>query len=183
MNLRLADVVIVNKEKSAKPRNVKIVKNNVRKYNPSAIIIDARSVIKVNRPDLIKGKRVLVVEDGPTLTHGGMPFGAGMLAAVQYKAKPVDPRPYAVGSLRDVFKTYKHLKKVLPAMGYGEQQIKELEQTINSTPADAVISGTPIDLRRIIRTNKPIVRIRYELQEIGKPTLSDILRKVLAKFF
>ena len=150
------------------------------KVNPNAIVIDAESPITVENPDAIKGKRVLVVEDGPTLTHGGMKFGAGYLAAKKYGAKEIiDPRPYAVGSIKETYKKYPHLDLILPAMGYGKQQIKELEETINNADADLVIIGTPIDLRRLIKINKPADRVRYELKEMGPTTLEDIIKKFL----
>jgi predicted GTPase len=130
----------------------------------------------VNDPALIQGKRVLVVEDGPTLTHGGMSYGAGTIAAKQFSATPIDPRPYSSGSIKKTFLKYPHLGNLLPAMGYSKKQVRELERTINRVPADSVISGTPIDLRRIIHVNKPIVRIRYNLEETSRPNLKEIVR-------
>lgn len=168
INLLSADIVIINKEKTASKKNIEIVRNNIKKYNPRARIVDAESVITVSDPSLLRNKKVLVVEDGPTLTHGGMAYGAGTIAARRYRAKIVDPRPYLFGSLKETFKKYPHLGKILPAMGYGKPQIRELEKIINKVPCDTVISGTPIDLRRILRTKKPVVRIRYELKEIGE---------------
>lgn len=181
INAQLADVVIVNKEKTAKLKNIKMVKENIKRINPGAIIIDATSPITVDKPELIKGKRALVVEDGPTLTHGGMAFGAGTIAAKRFNCKIIDPRKYSVGSLKDIFKEYKQLGNVLPAMGYSERQIKELEKTINNAECDVVISGTPIDLRRVIKTNKEVVRVRYELKEIGEPNLETIIKDFLQK--
>lgn len=180
-NLRMADVVIINKEKTATKAGIQTVRENIKMFNPKSMIIDASSVITVNDPSIIQGKHVLVVEDGPTLTHGGMPYGAGTIAARQFSAIPVDPRPHSRGSIRKIFKEYPHLKNVLPAMGYSGTQLRELQQTINRTKCDAVISGTPIDLRRIIRVNKPIVRIRYNLEEISKPNLTKIIKKFLAR--
>lgn len=180
-NFRMADVIIINKEKTALKGSIRILKGHIKKYNPRAKVVDANSLITVNEPDLIKGKRVLVVEDGPTLTHGEMFYGAGTIAARRFSAKIVDPRPYAVGSIKQTFKKYPHLGDVLPAMGYSEKQIRELEKTINKVECDAVISGTPIDLRRIIKVIKPIVRIQYNLEEISKPDLKDILKKFLQK--
>jgi predicted GTPase len=180
-NLRMADVIIINKERTAPRGGVQKVKESISRYNPRAVVVDARSVITVNDPSLIHGKRVLVVEDGPTLTHGGMQYGAGTIAAKQFSAKPIDPRPYSIGSIRSVFKKYPHLGRVLPAMGYSPKQVRELEQTINKAPADAVISGTPIDLRKIIKSKKPIVRIHYNLEEISTPDLEDIVKKFLKK--
>jgi predicted GTPase len=182
-NFRMADVIIINKEKSAKPSALKIVKNNIQRYNPGAVVIDAASAITLDESKLIKGKKVLVIEDGPTLTHGGMSFGAGTIAAKRFGAKPIDPRPYATGSIKEVFKKYTHLKNVLPAMGYTPSQLKELRKIINNAKCDAVVSGTPIDLRRVFNANKPILRIRYDLQEIGKPTLSGVLEKLMKKVF
>jgi predicted GTPase len=160
-----------------------IVKNNIAKYNPAAVVIDAESAVTTTKPHLVERKKVLVVEDGPTLTHGGMTFGAGTIAARRLKAKIVDPRPYAKGSIKQVFKKYPKLKNVLPAMGYGKEQTKELQDIINAVPCDVVVAGTPIDLRKVIKSKKPIVRIRYELQEVGTPTLSDILDKLIEKMF
>jgi len=181
-NLRMADVVVINKVDTADPANVEIVKANVKKANPNAIVVEAASPITVDDSASVKGKRVLVVEDGPTLTHGNMAYGAGTIAAKRLGAKEiVDPRPYAVGSIKDTFKKYTHLSAQLPAMGYGEKQVEELEKTINATPCDLVIIGTPIDLRKLVKLNKPAVRARYELQEVGKPDLEEILRKRFMK--
>jgi len=181
-NLRMADVVVINKVDTADPANVEIVKANVKKANPNAIVVEAASPITVDDSASVKGKRVLVVEDGPTLTHGNMAYGAGTIAAKRLGAKEiVDPRPYAVGSIKDTFKKYTHLSALLPAMGYGEKQVEELEKTINATPCDLVIIGTPIDLRKLVKLNKPAVRARYELQEVGKPDLEEILRKRFMK--
>jgi predicted GTPase len=181
-NLRMADVVVINKVDTADPANVEIVKANAKKVNPDATIIEAASPITVEDSASVKGKRVLVVEDGPTLTHGNMAYGAGTIAAKKLGAKEiVDPRPYAVGSIRDTFKKYTHLGALLPAMGYSDKQVDELEKTINAAPCDLVIIGTPIDLRRILSLNKPAVRARYELQEISKPDIEEILRKRFLK--
>ena len=175
-NLRMADVVIINKVGTADPRNVETVKKNIREANPEALIIEAKSPINVDTPELIKGKRVLVIEDGPTLTHGGMPYGAGTIAAKKFGAGEIlDPKPYAVGSIVEAYKKYRHLGPILPALGYGDHQIKELEETIKATPCDVVIVGTPIDLRRVLNLSKPAVRVRYELQEVGSPNLGEIL--------
>ncbi|MBI4181823.1 MAG: GTPase [Candidatus Aenigmarchaeota archaeon] len=175
VNARAADVLIINKEKTAPAGSVERVRSSLRLLNPRATIVDADSIITLESPVSLRGKRVLVVEDGPTLTHGGMAYGAGTIAARSHGAIPVDPRPCLRGSLREVFARYPHLGAVLPAMGYGAAQIRELEQTINATPCDAVISGTPIDLRRVLKSKKPIVRTRYELLERGKPDLEGIL--------
>jgi predicted GTPase len=179
-NARIADVFVINKVDSASAENVIQVRENLVAINPSAIVIEAASPLFVDNPAEIRGKRVLVVEDGPTLTHGEMAFGAGYLAARRYgAAEIVDPRPYAIGTINATFEKYPKTGKVLPAMGYGSKQTKELEETINAAEADLVLIGTPIDLNRIIRLNKPSQRVRYELQEIGTPTLEDVLK---AKF-
>lgn len=176
-NLRMADVVVINKVDTAYPEDVFAVRESVRQLAPQAVIIEAASPQFIDAD--ITGKNVLVVEDGPTLTHGGMPYGAGTMAAERMGAILVDPYPYAVGSIRETFDKFEHLGPVLPAMGYGDKQVKELEETINAVDCDAVIVGTPIDLTRIIKVNKPAYRVRYELQEIGKPTLEDVLKKFL----
>jgi predicted GTPase len=176
-NVRMADVVVINKEKSALPEDIETVKKNVKELNPEAMIMDAASPIIVEDPDAIRGKRVLVVEDGPTLTHGEMRYGAGYLAAKQVGAGDIiDPRPFAVGSIKNTFDKYDHLENILPAMGYGDDQVKELEQTINQAEADVVVSGTPIDLRRVLNSTKPIVRVKYDLEEIGKPDMEEVLQ-------
>lgn len=176
-NLRMADVIIINKVDTASSENIAAVKKNIELYNPDATVIEAASPIKVENPDEIKGKRVLVIEDGPTLTHGGMGFGAGVVAARKYgAAEIIDPRPYAVGSIKQTFQKYNHLQDVLPAMGYSDRQIRELEKTINAAQCEAVVEGTPIRLQRILKVNKPIVHVSYELMEKGKNSLSDILR-------
>lgn len=179
-NLRMADIAVINKIDSADPTGVEDVKEAVVRNNPQAGIIMANSPITVEQPELVKGKKVLVVEDGPTLTHGGMAYGAGVIAAEKLEAgELIDPRPYAVGSIRDTFAKYTHLSKLLPAMGYGKTQIEELEQTINNSPAEVVVIGTPIDLRRVMSLQKPAVRVRYELEEIGTPQMKEMLEKLL----
>ncbi|MCK5631323.1 GTPase [Candidatus Bathyarchaeota archaeon] len=178
VNLRMANLIVINKVDTAKPEMVKIVRRNIKKVNPEATIIEAASPITVDNPDLIKGKRVLVIEDGPTLTHGGMAYGAGVIAAKNLGATEiVDPRPYAVGSISQAFKKFQQLGPLLPALGYGEEQIRELEDTINKTPCDTVLVGTPIDLTRVLKINKPATRASYRLQESGSPTLEEILKK------
>ena len=175
-NLIDADVVVINKIDSADPEGIQIVRDNIRELNPDAIVIDGASPVTVDNPNLIKGANVLVVEDGPTLTHGEMQYGAGVVAAEKFGAADlVDPRPYAVGTIADTFEKYPEIGTLLPAMGYGEQQIKDLEETINATECDAVIIATPIDLTRIVKINKPVVKVSYELQEIGFPTIKDVL--------
>ena len=176
-NLRLADVVVINKIDTANLEDVTTVRENVRATNPDAVIIEAASPIFVEDPAVIRGKRVLVVEDGPTLTHGEMAYGAGIVAAKRFgAAEIIDPRPYAVGSIVETFEKYPQTGPLLPAMGYSEKQIEELEETINATPCDMVIVATPIDLRRVLKhIAHPMDRVRYELQEIGQPTLEEVL--------
>jgi len=177
-NFRRADVLVVNKLNTASQENVDLIMANIRKINPSAAIIRANSTIIVEDGERIRGKRVLVIEDGPTVTHGGMTFGAGFVAARQFgAAQIVDPRPGAVGSIKKTFEKYSHLEKVLPAMGYGETQVKELSETIARTDCDLIVSGTPIDLNRLVKTRQPLLSVGYELEEIGTPTLEDVLRK------
>ncbi|MEW5866509.1 MAG: cyclic 2,3-diphosphoglycerate synthase [Bacillota bacterium] len=175
-NLRMADVVILNKVDTARPEDVERVESTVKRVNPRATIIRAASPLTLEQGDMVRGKRALVVEDGPTLTHGGMTYGAGVIAARRHgAAELVDPEPYAVGSIKDTLKKYPSLEPLLPAMGYGREQMRELEETINRTPADVVIIGTPIDLRRVINITKPALRVRYELEEIGRPNLEDVI--------
>jgi len=176
-NLRLADVVVINKVDTADHDDVVLVQQNIRHANPQAAIVKAASPIFVDDPAAIRGKRVLVVEDGPTLTHGGMAYGAGVVAADYFDAAEiVDPRPYAVRSITATYEKYPSTGKVLPAMGYGRDQIADLQETINNTPADMVLVATPIDLASIVEIQKPSQRVRYELQEIGQPTLTELLR-------
>ncbi|MBN2707652.1 MAG: GTPase [Calditrichaceae bacterium] len=178
-NLRAADVVLINKMDSADAEDIQVVRENIQQVNPHAVIIDGASPIFVEDYHLIKGKRVLVVEDGPTLTHGEMTYGAGVVAAEKFgAAQIVDPRPFTVGTITETFKKYSGIGALLPAMGYGKKQIKDLEDTINKTDCDLVIIGTPIDLRKLVKINKPAVRVTYELQEIGKPDLSDVLKDI-----
>ena len=177
VNFRMADVIVINKIDTAKPEDVATVRTNAHEVNPDAVIVEAGSPITLADPEPIRNRKVLVIEDGPTLTHGGMAYGAGALAAERFGASEIlDPRPYAVGSIKATFKKYPHLGKVLPAMGYGPKQIKELEETINAVPCDVVVSGTPVDLGRILKANKPVAHVRYELDEIGHPNLEDCLR-------
>ncbi|HYU32216.1 MAG TPA: cyclic 2,3-diphosphoglycerate synthase, partial [Thermoanaerobaculia bacterium] len=166
-NLRMADLLIVNKVNTADPAKVEAVLENCRRFNPRARVIQCRSMVKVDHPELIRGKRALVIEDGPTLTHGGMTYGAGWFAAKDAgAAEIVDPVPYAVGSIRETYEKYPNARQILPAMGYGEKQIRELEATIEAVPADVVVEGTPIDLKRILRVSKPIANVRYELEAV-----------------
>ncbi len=181
-NLRLAHVVVINKVDAADLAAVTALRENIRRVNRDARIIEAASPIQVDRPELISGRRVLVVEDGPTLTHGEMKFGAGTVAALKYSAADiVDPRPYAVGTIADTFRKYPATGKVLPAMGYSDEQVADLEATIAAVPCDVVIVGTPIDLTRLVDIGKPTIRVRYELQEIGRPDISDVLTGVFEK--
>ncbi|MCK5125185.1 MAG: GTPase [candidate division Zixibacteria bacterium] len=183
-NVHLADVVVINKIDSAPPDGVEEVRANVRMVNPKAVIIDAASPLEVDDALSILGKKVLVVEDGPTLTHGEMNYGAGVVAAEKFgAAELVDPRPYTVGTIKGTFEKYPEIGVLLPAMGYSGQQIKDLEKTINKTKCDMVIIGTPIDLRRIVKITKPSVRVKYSLQEIGHPTLHDVISKKFKKAF
>lgn len=180
INLRLADVIIINKVDSANPDGIFEVRDNIRSVNPGAIVMEAASPITMEDPDLVRGKSVLVVEDGPTLTHGGMQYGAGIMGALaQGAAELVDPRPWAEGTIAETFEKYPEIGTLLPAMGYSSQQIKDLEKTINATEAEVVVIGTPIDLRRIIKIEKPSTRVGYELQVLGHPDLEDVIRKVL----
>ena len=174
--LRIADVVVINKIDSADFDGIQTVRENIAKVNPNAKVIDAASTIKVDNPAVIKGKKVLVIEDGPTLTHGEMKIGAGIVAAKRYGASAiVDPRQFAVGKLKETFQIYPNVGTLLPAMGYGEQQVKDLQQTINKTDCDSVIIATPIDLNRICKIDKPNTRVYYDLQEIGQPDLNELL--------
>jgi len=176
VSLRMADVVIINKIDSADLAGIETVRANIAKVNPTAKVIDAASTLRLQEPSIVAGKRVLAVEDGPTLTHGGMKIGAAVVAATKYGAAAfVDPRPYLVGKLRDTFDIYPNIGTILPAMGYGEEQLRDLESTINATDCDAVVIGTPIDLARIVRIDKPHTRVFYDLQEIGKPDLDGVL--------
>ncbi len=181
-NVRLADVFVINKVDTANPENVTAVRQRVTGLNPGALVVEAASPLFVEDPAGIRGKRVLVIEDGPTLTHGEMAYGAGWVAARRLgAAEIVDPRPFAVGSITQTYRKYPSTGPILPAMGYGDEMVKDLETTINNSDVDMVISATPIDLNRIIKVNKPMQRVRYELQEIGNPTLEEILKAKFGK--
>ena len=182
VTLRMADVAVINKMDTADGDAIQIVRENISKLCPNAIVVDGASPIKVDNPELIKGKKVLVVEDGPTLTHGGMKLGAGTVAAQKFGAASfVDPRPYVVGKLAETFDIYPNIGVLLPAMGYSDQQLKDLETSINNTECDSVVIGTPIDLNRIVKINKPNTRVYYDLQEIGFPNLDGILNDFVKK--
>lgn len=177
-NLRRADVVVINKIDTASPEAIQEVRNNIAAVNPAAMVVEAASPLFLEGAEQIAGKDVLVIEDGPTLTHGGMGYGAGVMAALKFGAADlVDPRPYAVGSIAETFEKYDQTEVCLPAMGYSDEQISELEATINATPCDLVIIATPIDLRALVEINVPALRVTYELQEIGLPTLKDALER------
>jgi len=181
-NLRMADVVVINKVDSATPGDLETVRKNIKSVRPEATVVEAASEIHVENESLIRGKRVVAVEDGPTVTHGGMKEGVGAIAARRFGAKElVDPRPYAVGSIKSTFEKFPHLGKVLPAMGYGEKQVRDLKETIQAVDCDSLVLGTPIDIRRIMDVPKAAVRVRYEIRETTKPTLDEILRAKLAK--
>ncbi len=181
-NVRMADVFVINKVDTAAPENIMAVRNRLQELNPDAVVIEAASPLFVEHPEEIRGKRVLVIEDGPTLTHGEMAYGAGWVAARRFGAKEiVDPRPFAVGAITATYKKYPKTGPILPAMGYGEDMTRDLESTINNSDVDLVISATPIDLTRVLKVNKPMQRVRYELEEIGKPTLEDILMQKFGK--
>jgi predicted GTPase len=182
VNLRRAQVVVINKVDTAAAGDVQVVRDNIRRNNPSAIVLQTACRVSVAAPEQIQGKRVLVVEDGPTLTHGEMSYGAGVVAARQYGAKElVDPRPYAVGSIRGTYERFTHLTSLLPAMGYGAMQCHELEETINRVPCDLVLVATPVNLASILKLNKPSVRVAYEAEELTKPGLAEILTHFTAR--
>jgi predicted GTPase len=178
VNLRRADVIVINKVDTAEPHNIETVRQNIKLNNPKAVVFEMACRVSIPDPSLVKGKRVLVVEDGPTLTHGEMPYGAGVVAARQYgAAELVDPRPYAMGSIRGTYERYRHLTNLLPAMGYSAIQRHELEETIRRTPCDLVLVATPIDLARVIKLDKPNLRVTYEVEELTKPGLAETLAK------
>lgn len=181
-NMMMADAIVINKIDTAGPDQIETVRHNIALRNPKAVVIEGASPVFVDAPKLITGNRVLVIEDGPTLTHGEMKYGAGVVAAKKFgAAEIVDPRPWIRGTLKDTFATYPDIGALLPAMGYGEKQTKDMEATVNAADVDAVVIATPIDLRRIMKIKKPCVRVRYELQEIGKPDLADVIDEAMAK--
>ena len=178
VNLRSADVIVINKEETASLDNINIVRENIRQLNPKAIVVDGASPFFSPDSEKVRGKKVLAIEDGPTLTHGEMSYGAAVLFSIKYgAAELVDAKEYAKGTIKGVYEKYKQIHNYLPAMGYSPKQVKDLEATINATPADVVVSGTPIDLTKVVKINKPLINVKYELQEIGKPDLTDILAK------
>ena len=179
VNTRVADVFIINKINSAKPGDVSIVENNLKRLNPDAKIIKSNSIVSVEKGDELKGKKVIVVEDGPTLTHGKMSYGAGYIAARDNSAIIIDPKPYAVGVIKKVFEDFKQIKEIVPAMGYSEQQLKDLQETLNNAECDFIINGSPIDLSKLIKLNKPIIKVTYDIEEIGELTIEDALKKII----
>jgi predicted GTPase len=181
-NVIMSNTVVINKVDVAKKEDVELVKSNIRRVNPKAQIIEAKSTITIDRPELVKGKKVLVIEDGPTVTHGQTPYGAGTVAARNMNAKIVDPHSYAVGTIKDTFTKYKNVGAFLPTMGYSPEQIKDLENTIKATPCDTVLSATPIDLNRIMKIDKPLAKVGYELEEITKPNLEEVVSDFLKTF-
>lgn len=178
VNLLRADVVVINKVDTAQQRDIETVRQNIRTHNPDAVVVETACRVTISSPELVKGQRVLVVEDGPTLTHGEMPYGAGVVAARRWEAAElVDPRPYAVGSIRGTYERFSHLTRLLPAMGYSAIQRHELEETINRVPCDLVLVATPIDLARVVKLNKPCLRVTYEVEDLTRPGLVEILTK------
>jgi predicted GTPase len=178
-NVRMADVIVINKIDSATPEQIDEVRASIQALNPDARVVTARSDLALDGPS-IAGKRVVVVEDGPTLTHGGMAYGAGVVAARRFGAGSLaDPRPAAVGSIRTTLDKYPHLEPLIPAMGYGGEQVAELEETLNRVDADIVLSATPIDLSRLVNLNKPITRVRYDLAPVGGPSLAEIIEPIV----
>ncbi len=182
VNVRMADVVIINKIDQAPEGAVDKIVENVKKVNPRAKIALAKSVVRVDNPDLIRGKKVVVVEDSPTVTHGGAPYGAGYVAAKKYgAAEIVDPRPYAKGIIAEMYREYKHMAEVVPSTGYSPEQIRDLEETLNSIPADVIVSGTPITLSRVVKVNKPIVQVYYDIEIVEGPTIEEIVEEFLSR--
>lgn len=182
VNARVADVFVINKMNSATAENVQIVEQNLIKLNPKATRVKTNSIILLDNPEILKGKKVLVVEDGPTLTHGGMSYGAGYVAAKENGAEIINPKPYVTGSLIKIYEEFPQISEIVPAMGYNDQQIKDMEDTINKAECDLVIDGSPIDLGKLINCNKPIVRVTYDIEAAGKPTIEDILNEFEVKF-
>jgi predicted GTPase len=182
VNAKYADVFVINKMNTARPEDVKIVEKNLNELNPNAIKVYTNSLVKAKDPLKLKGKKVVVVEDGPTLTHGGMSIGAAYVAAKNAEAKIVDPRKYLAGSMKEVFEDFPQITHIVPAMGYTDQQIEDLEKTLNNVKADIILNGSPIDLTKLIKTNKPIVKVSYDIESIGSPTIEKVLDDFINKF-
>lgn len=180
-NVRMAHIVVINKVAEEVEENVKRIEENIRKINPNATIIKTSSEIYVDEPKLIKGRKAVIVEDGPTVTHGGLSYGAAYVAAKKYGAEIVDPRPYAVGYLKLIYEKYSHLKHVVPTLGYSLQQIRDFEETLNKIPADVIVSSTPFNILNIVKVNKPVVHVRYEVKELNRPTINEIIEEFLSK--
>jgi len=181
VNVRMAHIVVINKVTEEVEENVRKIEENIRKINPNATIIRASSEIYADEPELIKGRKAVIVEDGPTVTHGGLGYGAAYVAAKKYGAEIIDPRPYAVGYLRLIYEKYSHLKHVVPTLGYSSQQIRDFEETLNKIPADVIISGTPFNMLNMVKVNKPVVHVRYEVKELNRPTINEIVEEFLSK--
>ncbi|MFX0059193.1 MAG: cyclic 2,3-diphosphoglycerate synthase [Candidatus Hodarchaeota archaeon] len=182
VNARYADVFVINKMNSAKPEDVKVVEHNLEELNPNAVRVFTNSIVKADNPLKIKGKKVIVVEDGPTLTHGGMAIGAGYVAAKNAGAKIVDPKPYLTGTMKDVFEEFPHITEIVPAMGYSDEQIEDMEKTLNKAKCDIIVNGSPIDLEKLVKVNKPIVTVRYDIEAVKSPTIEEVLDDFAHKF-
>ena len=182
VNAKYADVFVINKMNSAKPENVKIVEKNLDELNPNAIKVYTNSIVIAEDPSKLKGKKVVVVEDGPTLTHGGMSIGAAYVAAKNAGAKIIDPRPYVMGTMKEVFEEFPHITEIVPAMGYNDEQIEDMEKTLNKAKCDIILNGSPIDLEKLIKTNKPIIKVRYDIESIRSPTIEEVLDNFINKF-
>ncbi|MHA1143642.1 MAG: cyclic 2,3-diphosphoglycerate synthase [Candidatus Helarchaeota archaeon] len=183
VNARSADVFVINKINSARSEDVDVVVENLSRMNPRAKIVRTNSIVSIEKPELLNGKKVIVVEDGPTLTHGGMSYGAGYIAAMNNNAEIIDPRPYLTGTLVEVFKEFPHLAKLIPAMGYSPQQVRDLENTLNKAECDIVLDGSPIDLCKLIQCNKPVLRVTYDIEALGSPTIEEIIDELLHEYF
>ncbi|MFX1356807.1 MAG: GTPase, partial [Promethearchaeota archaeon] len=182
VNARYADVFVINKMNSAKPEDVQIVERDLDELNPNAVRVYTNSTVTADNPLKMKGKKVIVVEDGPTLTHGGMAIGAGYVAAKNAGAKIVDPKPYLVGTMKDLFEEFPHITEIVPAMGYSDEQIEDMEKTLNKAKCDIIVNGSPIDLEKLVKVNKPIVTVRYDIEAVKSPTIEDVLDDFTNKF-
>ncbi len=182
VNAKYADVFVINKMNSAKPEDIKIVEKNLDELNPNAIKVYTNSVVIAEDPSKLKGKKVVVVEDGPTLTHGGMSIGAAYVAAKNAGAKIIDPRPYVMGTMKEVFEEFPHITEIVPAMGYNDEQIEDMEKTLNRVKCDIILNGSPIDLEKLIKANKPIIKVRYDIESIRSPTIEEVLDNFINKF-